>query len=244
MNAKEKFSDEFINAFLDGQLDNDERSQLLDEVRRDPALSGRVCELQKVREMVQLTYHNISVPQRHTQPKWLFDSRYAKALAASLLLAAGMTIGWFSNASIDHPVSLLEMARTVQTPTPATPGHPWRVMLHVSTADPVRLNAVLDETRHVLQASSHSKDKVRVEVLTNGEGLKLLSADDSPYARRIRALENTYGNVTFLACRKSLQRLKHDKGINLDLVEGARVVPSALGEIIKRQREGWTYIHI
>ncbi|HKK06210.1 MAG TPA: DsrE family protein [Gammaproteobacteria bacterium] len=243
MSAKEKFSDEFINAFLDGQLDADERSRLLDEVRRDPALSGRVCELQKVREMVQLAYHNVAVPQRYRQPAPVFSTRYAKALAASMLLALGVLVGWFTNAAVDQPNSLLEMARTVQTP-PGAHGKVWHVMLHVSTADPVRLNTLLDETDHLLRYSAHSTQKVRVEVLTNGNGLELLSADNSPYASRIRQMQREYGNLTFLACHKALQRLKHDKGINLDLVKGAKVVPSAMGEIIKRQREGWTYIHI
>lgn len=244
MNAKEKFSDEFLNAFLDGQLDEDERCRLLDQVRCDPALSGRLCELQKVREMVQLAYHNVTVPQQYKRPARLLDSRYAKALAAGLLLAIGVLVGWVCNASLDRPPTLLDLARAVQTPTATRPSREWRVMLHVSTADPARLNAVLNETEHLLSYSHHSARKVRVEILTNGNGLELLNADNSPYARRVRRLEREYGNLTFLACGEALQRLKEEKGINLDLVKGTKVVPSALDEIIKRKREGWTYIHI
>jgi len=244
MNAREKFSDEFLNAFLDGQLDDDERSRLLDEARRDAALSRRVCELQKVREMVQLAYHDAGEPPRRRRPAPVLAGRYAKALAASVLLAVGLLVGWFTHATVDEPPTLLEMARAVQTP-PATHGKVWHVMLHVSTADPVRLNTLLDETEHLLSYSRHSTQKVRIEVLTNGNGLKLLSADGSPYAKRIRRLQREYSkDLTFMACNKALHRLQQDKGIHLDLVHGAKVVPSAMGEIIKRQREGWTYIHI
>lgn len=244
MNGQETFSDEFLNAFLDGQLDADERSRLLDHVRRDPALSGRVCELQKVREMVQLAYHDTAMPQRNKKTARVFQSQYVKALAASLLLAAGILVGWYSNAAFDKPPTLLNLAQAVRIPTATAKKHEWRVMLHVSTANPARLNAVLDETASLLRYSRHSARKVRVEILTNGNGLQLLNADDSSYAKRISHLKREYGNLTLLACGEALHRLEKEKGINLKLVKGTRIVPSALGEIVKRQHEGWTYIHI
>lgn len=247
--SAQHYSEEYLNAFLDGQLDGQERSSLLDEVIRDQTLSARVCELQKVREMVQLTYHDVistQAPASHRPGRGLRAGRpFGKAIAAGVLLALGVLAGWMSNAALDSRPGLLDLAQSIQAPrSPLAANGVWRVMLHVSTADPTRLNTVLEATEHLLQQSQHSARKVRVEVLANGQGLQLLNAHNAHYARKIRELESKYGNLSFLACSKALARLKQEQGVALDLTRGAKVVPSAIGEIIHRQREGWTYIHI
>ncbi len=242
------YSDEYINAFLDGQLDDQERSQLLEAVIRDPELSARVCERQKVREMVQLAYHNIGASEQtapRSNPRQRGISPFGKAVAASLLLALGVLAGWVSNSALDSRPSLLDLAQAIQTPQESLNAKgEWRVMLHVSTADPNRLNTLLEETEQLLQQAQHSTRKVRVEVLANSKGLQLLNASNTEYAHKIRALQAKYGNLSFMACSKALARLKQEQGVKLHLTQGAKIVPSAVGEIIRRQREGWTYIHI
>ena len=49
-------SDEHLNAFIDNQLDVHEKSEVLDALRHDKKLSQRNCELQKIQDLVQLTY--------------------------------------------------------------------------------------------------------------------------------------------------------------------------------------------
>ena len=41
MKHNEDFSDEILNAFIDDQLDHDERAQILSALRHDDALSQR-----------------------------------------------------------------------------------------------------------------------------------------------------------------------------------------------------------
>ena len=89
---KDTFSDEHLNAYLDNQLAAEERAQLLEALRQDSELSARVCKLQKVKEMVQLAYHNFDAeqviqPKRRANPVW-------PAIAASFLLAIGFTSGY------------------------------------------------------------------------------------------------------------------------------------------------------
>ena len=68
MSEKRQYSDEHLNAFIDEQLDNTEKAELLDTLRHDTELSQRVCKLQKLHNLVQLSYQSIEVPERH-QPK-------------------------------------------------------------------------------------------------------------------------------------------------------------------------------
>jgi len=240
---KETFSDEHLNAYLDNQLDADERGQLLDALRQDGDLSARVCKLQKVKEMVQLAYHNfdaehsIQQPQNR-KPAW-------PALAASFLLAMGLLTGWFANSQFGHEPRLVEMAKAAQTSnTRATGQDEWRIVLHVDSADPDRFNVMLDETEQLLKTSAQQQQKVRVEILTNGGGLMLVEQGNQSYTRRLQALSKQYDNLGLLVCQRALDKLQSEKGVQLDLVPEATVVESAMNQVIKRQQEGWAYIRI
>ena len=240
---KDTFSDEHLNAYLDNQLATDERAQLLEALRQDSELSARVCKLQKVKEMVQLAYYNFDAeqtkqPPQTRKPVW-------PALAASFLLAIGLLTGWFANNQFAQQPRLLELAKAAQIQnTVATGQEEWRLVLHVDSSDPERFNVMLDETEQLLKTSAQQQQKVRVEILTNGGGLMLVEQGNESYTRRLQALSKQYDNLGLLACQRALNKLKTEKGVQLDLVPEASVVESAMNQVIKRQQEGWAYIRI
>ena len=240
---KDTFSDEYLNAYLDNQLAPDERGQLLEALRQDSELSARVCKLQKVKEMVQLAYHNFEAEQApqhsHTsKPVW-------PALAASFVLAIGLLTGWFANNHFDQQPRLLDLAKAAQTQnTMASGQQEWRLVLHVDSSDPARFNVMLDETEQLLKTSAQQQQNVRIEILTNGGGLMLVEESDAPYTQRLQSLAQQYDNLGLIACQRALNNLKQEKGIELDLVPEANVVESAMNQVIKRQQEGWAYIRI
>jgi intracellular sulfur oxidation DsrE/DsrF family protein len=240
---KDTFSDEYLNAYLDNQLDASERGQLLEALRQDGELSARVCKLQKVKEMVQLAYHNFDAELGQQQPPrrkpvW-------PAIAASFLLAMGLLTGWFANSQFGQQPRLLELAKAAQTSnTMATAQDEWRIVLHVDSADPNRFNVMLDETEQLLKTSAQQQQKVRVEILTNGGGLMLVEQGNAAYTKRLQALSKQYDNLGLLVCQRALNKLKAEKGVSLDLVPEATVVESAMNQVIKRQQEGWAYIRI
>ncbi len=243
----DQFSDEYLNAYIDDQLTDGERGCLLDHLRQDQELAGRVCKLQKVRDMVQLAYHNVAAehgrgPARHPARS---HHRIGPAIAASLLLLVGALGGWGADRLYNHTPSLLELAQTAQAGTRlASAQDEWRLMLHVDSGDPERLQVMLDETEQLLKTSAARHQKVRVEIMTNGAGLSLMEQSNAPYTRKLRQLARQYDNLGLLACKRALDRLKEDKGIELDLVPEARVVDSAMHQVIRRQKEGWAYLRI
>jgi intracellular sulfur oxidation DsrE/DsrF family protein len=242
----ESFSDEYLNAYIDDQLTDGERGCLLDHLRQDQELAGRVCKLQKVRDMVQLAYHNVAAEHGRSPMARSAASRRAwPAIAASVLLLVGALGGWGIERISNHTPSLLELAQTAQTGTRvASAQDEWRLMLHVDSGDPERLQVMLDETEQLLRTSAARHQKVRVEIMTNGAGLSLMEQSNAPYTRKLRALAQQYDNLGLLACKRALDRLKEDKGIELDLVPEARVVDSAMHQVIRRQKEGWAYLRI
>src|SRR3989304_2221308 len=64
MNEQQKFADEFINAFIDDQLTPEEKAQVYARLSGNEPLSRQICELRKVRDMVQLAYKEPPMPER------------------------------------------------------------------------------------------------------------------------------------------------------------------------------------
>lgn len=247
MSQSETFSDEHLNAFIDGELDDFERDQLLDILRRDKALNARVCDLQKVRELVQHAYRQPPQPPRDSNESEKSGmSRFTAGIAASVILGLGITVGWNVHEQQHPQGSLLDIAQSVQLdPSQAANNPSWRVVLHVTTADPYRLKTVLDEAEGLLQQHTADNQKVAVEILANGRGLNLLRKDTSAFAERIRELQSRYDEtLAFRACQNAINRLKLEKNIDVTLLPEAKVVPTAIGEVILRQQEGWAYVQI
>ena len=242
MTMDKGFSDEFLNAYLDGELDPTETGKLLQELRHNTELNTRLAKLKNVREMVRYAYSNIKTPYDvDTKPSPRRKMMYS--LAASFLLGLGMLIGWQLHFSTEQQGSLLDIANAMQIPTQNAQGE-LKLVLHVTTEDRRKLNTVLDEAESLLKEYETGTHKVKLDILTNGKGLSLLRKDKSPFATRIHDLQKRYSNLSFKACQQAINRLKLEKGIQARMLPEAIIVPSALGEIIRKQKEGWSYIKI
>lgn len=237
------YSDEMLNAYLDNELAGEERKRLIEDLRDNDGLRQRVCRLEQVRNMVSIAYHDIPDPKGTMKTKYRGFSSFT-AVAASIMIIVGIVGGWLGHSYLQKDNSLVQLADSIQVNDPANTARTWRVLLHVASNDQFRLNALLEETENILKQYENKKQKVSIQILVNGKGLNLLRSKNSPYGKRIASLKKRYKNITFVACARALNRLKQEKGIDLKLVPEAQVVPSALREVLQRQKEGWTYIKI
>lgn len=239
----DRFSEEFLNAYIDNELADEDRRRLMEAIREGDGLGQRLCGLRTVRDLVKLGYQQSPGADRQKRRPPVSTS-WSRGLAAVLLLGLGLGTGWLIHSSLRPGQTLMDIARTVEVSQAdqATQG-PVRIMLHVTTDDRLKLATVLDEAEQLLSDSAHG-EPVQVAILANGDGLNLLRADESPFASRIEAMKARYDNLTLLACGKALQRITERRGALPPLLPRTEVVPSALGEIINRRQEGWSYIMI
>ena len=115
MKHNEDFSDEILNAFIDEQLDHDERAQILSALRHDDALSQRVCDLQKVRSLVQLAFNENDIVPEHQQASTKNNGNSLhKGIAASILIIVGVLSGWFTHQYMSTDKNLVEYAKTIR----------------------------------------------------------------------------------------------------------------------------------
>lgn len=258
-NNEERFSDEYLNAFVDDQLALEEKSRLYGEIGKDEALNRKVCELRKVRDLVQMAYKDPPSPPSHSLEPGTGSRRLRRGLVACLALtSATLTLATGLRGDGDiaalralPPVALNGPARMMQNQTSIAmksgtadaTGQEIKVLFHLNSGDPEHMKEVLDETESLLNRYKHTHQQARVEVITNGEGLNLLLAGRSPYPGRVDAMMKKYKNLQFAACLNTLDRF-NDQGIRTRLLPGAVVIDSGVAQIVRLQQEGWIYIQV
>lgn len=242
--GKSRYSDEMLNAFLDDELHSEERKHIIHDLRTDRDLQERLCQLEQIRKMVSIAYYDVPASEEQPATHMPRRQKHRTTIAAGMVLAiVGVLSGWLGHSYLKQDDSLVSLADQVQYNQPGV-AQPWKVLLHVTSDDPYRLNIMLEEAEKILREYEHRQQAVTIQVLANGNGLNLLRSDTSHYAKRIAALQKRYHNLIFTACANAMARVEHKTGKPVHLLPATEITPSALGEVLNKQREGWTYIKI
>ena len=230
MNRDDHFSEEQLNAFVDGELDPEEKSRLYNESAHSPELDHRLCQHRKLKELVRHAYDEVpsaspgGPPLRRTGP-------FGGALVAGVLLAIGMTAGYLGHA-LTSPAGEPRQATTAQIVQ-----QPENYLLHVVSGDFEQMQSALAHAKFLLESADEG-DVRRVEIVANERGLDLLRSDVTPFADEIRALQQS--DVVFYACARSIQRLE-EKGVRVVLVPDIQQDYTALDRVVMRMQDGWKY---
>lgn len=263
----QKFSDEFLNAFVDDQLAADEKGRAYLQISQDENLNRQVCELRKMHELVQLAYRDLPMPPERS------IERKRRRLSMRTGIAATLVLGLILGTQIEMPTSTsvaskptsatTALAKRVAAPTPVSASRTTalgakplsndrtvygtlanKVLIHIADDDTIQVGQALDEIESLLKYYRASGQNARVEVVINGRGLELVRADTSIFAERIHKLQREFDNLTFAACQNSIDRLKREQGILVRLLPGVVVIDSGMAELMRRQNQGWTYIQV
>ena len=90
-------------------------------------------------------------------------------------------------------------------------------------------------------------DNVEIVVACFGPGIHLLGdPPERPVAKELqeRASSLSAYGVRFHACKNTMDRLKVEHGIEVQLLPDAEVIDSGVTHVVKRQRQGWSYIRV
>ena len=227
MNRDERFSEEQLNAFVDDELEPEEKARVYSEASHQPELDKRLCQQRKTKELVKLAYHDVPQPKRKGTRSLGRGGLFGRALAASVVLAFGIAIGFVAKGSVDPTTD----------PTMVAAAELDKYLLHVASGDPVELAAALRRAEFLLESAPD--DGVRqVEIVANEQGLNLLRSDVTQFAAQISVLQAN--DVVFYACSKTIQKLE-DNGVEVRLVPHTIAEYTALDRVVTRMQEGWQY---
>lgn len=238
-------SDATLHAFVDAELDAAETEALIVRMRDDPELAQRVCALRSLKSMVRLAYAEppaaggrvaAAAPGR----RWM-----QRCAMGCLILLAGLGGGWTLR-GLESPVAAVPPARLPDgypSVSLARAADPNRVMLHLDSAAPGKMRAVLEQAERLLDAAERQGRTMQLEIIANSHGLGLLRAGVSPHAERIARMKQRHANLYFVACGQSIARFANE-GQAVVLLPAARIAPTAIGEIVSRLQQGWTYVRV
>ena len=245
----DKLSDEFLNALVDDQLTDEEKSRAYIEINQDDVLAKRACELSKLTDLVRLAYKNIPT-RSYTHNPNRRQNTFRAGIAAGIALVIGVILGWsahWTNSLTNNPAptttAALQNASTPGIAAATAADAQARVLFHISTSDVARMETTLDEAEELLKFYRKNSQQARVEIITNGNGLNLLLIASSPFPDRIKQMLDDYPNLTFVACQNTIERYS-EAGVTTRLLPGILVIDSGVAEIMRRQQQGWAYIQV
>jgi intracellular sulfur oxidation DsrE/DsrF family protein len=246
MNRQEhsSVSDEQLNAFIDDELEFEEKERVFEQLGQDDELNREAHELRQLRALMRHAYRSPPPASRPKARNGKPGGGLIKAVAAGLLLALGALTGWYGNdrfATGTPPAVLAAHEPGVQLDTAAAERD--NLLLHLTSNDPARMEAALNYAEQVLAKHRQQQRDFRLEVVANDGGIELLRRDTSPFPQRIAALVSEYDNVSFLACANALRKLR-ERGVKVELLPGTRSDHTAIEEIIERLEGGWRYLKV
>ena len=242
MDKDNQFSEEQLNAFVDGELDSDEKSRVFNESQRSQELDQRLCQQRKLKELVKHAYIDVPVPMRRQDLRNLQQGFWGKAMAAGILLLLGVTIGFYAQEYTgQHYVVRASGSGLVSVETVSHPVVSGRkYILHVVSGQSEDMFLALETAQYLLDSAAPGQVN-RVEVVANESGLNLLRSDVTPFANEVQLLQEN--NVVFYACSRTIERLE-EKGVEVDLLPDANHSFTALDRIVLRMKDDWEYIKI
>ena len=119
-----------IHAYVDDQMDADEREAFIQELEQHPELRREVCDLHYLRSAVRHAYADKYMPAVSCK-KTLLEKAGAharKGVAAMLILMGGMALGWYFSSAMNMPYEVVRLDPAVQTQA-------QKVILHIGVAD-------------------------------------------------------------------------------------------------------------
>lgn len=238
-------SDEILGAYIDDELDADERAALQERLAQDAALRQRVCELWHTKQMLRSAFPLAKAAKAHPKALRISQQRSAltarprrnfswmQALAASLLLLFGSLAGWQGHAQLSHEVAQRNEIEAIR----AAGG---RAVVHLLSDEPARMRAALQKVRHLAELRDEQGNAFRVELLVNGPALQLFRKGSSPFAEEVDDLR-FYDNLRLVACGQAIRRLE-ETGAQVVLLPGVERTASAEVELATLLTRGWRYV--
>ena len=114
---------------------------------------------------------------------------------------------------------------------------PHKLVIHVPDDDPAMWKRALNIASNL--PKDMGMDNVKVEIVAQGPGLKLLT-DKSPEAQRVTSL--AVQDITFSACGNTMSGIERKTGKRPVLLEGVTEVPGGAQRVMELQEAGYSYI--
>ena len=251
---KEHFSDEILNAYVDGELAPEDSARISEAIKIDDILRRRVADIENISELVRAAFSEISPPVRQSKS-------HARRYPAIYLWPAAAAIAFFGLTGLlgwhmyDHHMgnSTIEALLVADNKLKQVPANQIdiaqdavKVMFHIGRDDAKLFDNVLSETDRLLSNYSDSDKPLVIRVIASHGGLSLFKINLTENARRVRQIKSKHdARVEFVGCGETYGQWQIKKTeIETELLPEMLMVDSGIFELLRRQRQGWTLLSI
>lgn len=109
-----------------------------------------------------------------------------------------------------------------------------KVVLHLTSNDTLAWKGFMNNIKNLKAGWG---DSVQIEVVTNGMGIQFLMKEKTTQQQKIDDFKSK--GVVFYACENSMREMNVTKDA---MIPATEFVPMGVGEIIKKEEKGWSYI--
>lgn len=230
------YSDEQLNAFVDNELEPRERLEILQTAVGSELLRNQLLQRQYLKELNRAAFPLDEQPRRpHRRTPSRPRGHYLAAAAIGGL--ALFAVQLMTTSDPDGRTPLVTLSKPTQA-------QQTRVVFHISSDNHTDGEQLLDQVELVLREYQANGRPLRLEVVANNQGLRLMQQGRSPFSERIHHLSETYPNLVFAACGSTLERLIQETGEQIRILPEALIVRSGVSYITRRQQTGWAYIKV
>jgi intracellular sulfur oxidation DsrE/DsrF family protein len=117
------------------------------------------------------------------------------------------------------------------------------VVLLIDSDDEKTMGHAISYSINLARSYADKSEKIEIEVVANGAGIKLLRADTSPLQQPLFLLRQMVPDIVLSMCDSSRKIAEQKEGHAIALVPGARLVPFGIGRVFELEEAGWSYIH-
>ncbi|MFW2373687.1 MAG: hypothetical protein ACN4GM_11250 [Gammaproteobacteria bacterium] len=236
-------SDEMINAFIDDELDQQDKLAIKIAMEDDAVLRSRIQNLCTLKKAVKHSYQQLPVVDAgSTRNRTITAGRWMQSAAMVSFLTIGLIFGWLVRGEYDSGEQTMDIANSVQLDAEVSEQHS-KVILHVSSSEPDKLSYTLQQVSSIIEKYTRHQMGYEIEVVAHASGIDLLREDVSPYKKEIMDVMERHRNVTFIACSNAIERLRL-QGIAPKLITRTRTDMTAVDQIVKRLQQGWVYLKV
>lgn len=111
----------------------------------------------------------------------------------------------------------------------------YRVLFHLDEGAKGRADVALNNIENLI--ADLGEENVEVELVSNSEGVTAFLRTPNLHGAKVERLASK--GVRFTACANSLRQMGLTKD---ELLEHVEIVPAGVGELTRKQAEGWAYI--
>ena len=117
-----------------------------------------------------------------------------------------------------------------------------KIAFHVDESDPKVMNMALNNVQNVSKYYAGKGEKVIIELVAYGPGMKMFVKGKSPVEDRVLVMSMSIDELKFSAYGDMHRKMSKKAGKNVALIDGVGMAPSGVVRLVELQEQGYAYV--